>query len=550
MNIVEKVKSNKYVVVLTTLFTVITAIFGLYTGIISFKHELGGSLNASIKNYSLNNNETRTIVVCFDTPSIDMSHLFITPTFDNPSEYSLKDFSLEYEVICHNINFQPNTLVSAHELGNNKTLYKYNENTLSAYGDTKQPFSSFTITGGNIGRCEINTKATYDGAPSPFYYRTDVWFIHEPNRRNVSFDFWKANCKTVIFKNISTMHYDVHYLAQNAPYEHQFDVALQAKEEHEKTTGTAYSSNRQVAKKQDNISQPVSQPAPAPKETPVVKKEQPVAKGTASSNGDLQIVSYKTVEYEKTTTTTFTFNKKPVGQEYYLLTYNISIDDEKQKYLAYSEIEVSGVSSLYKFTLNNQNYRGKPHPSDFKLTKPVVADDYIETKTSGDMLEIVNNSNSKIVCVIESKKPSGPIYYYKELNPKGMNKINIANIESIHVYNIDNISPDSSLLQKNYNFWDEILFILALFSTFCLIMFLWIIFEDSKETKYSFADSFKSFFADMSKDIAHPKGEFLSIFGTILIFCILPIYSILYWLYCLVFGKFSMVAEILASFFD
>ena len=96
MNIVEKVKSNKYVVVLTTLFTVITAIFGLYTGIISFKHELGGSLNASIKNYSLNNNETRTIVVCFDTPSIDMSHLFITPTFDNPSEYSLKDFSLRF----------------------------------------------------------------------------------------------------------------------------------------------------------------------------------------------------------------------------------------------------------------------------------------------------------------------------------------------------------------------------------------------------------------------------------------------------------------------
>lgn len=545
MNIVEKVKSNKYVVVLTTLFTVITAIFGLYTGIISFKHELGGSLNASIKNYSLNNNETRTIVVCFDTPSIDMSHLFITPTFDNPSEYSLKDFSLEYEVICHNINFQPNTLVSAHELGNNKTLYKYNENTLSAYGDTKQPFSSFTITGGNIGRCEINTKATYDGAPNPFYYRTDVWFIHEPNRRNVSFDFWKANCKTVIFKNISTMHYDVHYLAQNAPYEHQFDVALQAKEEHEKTTGTAYSSNRQVTKTQDDITQPVSQSTPAPKETPIVKKEQLVVKGTASNNGDLQIVSYEVTEKNKYnfTSVSFKLNQALSEKEKYLLTYDISIDEEDEKFMSYIEIEIPAQQSTFSYTLGHSKYRGKPHFSNFKLVGQVKAEDYIDIQKTDKGFDIINKSESIIIVAAENSDRYGrnSRTSYCRLN-KGKITIEAERLKYVNVYDItvrNNETGASSKIEQENSLWFNISIILAIFGLGFLIMLIGIFFSED-DFRRNPSKVIKDFFKSIVKECSDPKERLWSIPLAIFILG-LPVYFIFFAIFATILGKWGFI---------
>lgn len=538
MNIVEKVKSNKYVVILTTLFTVITAVFGLYTGFISFKHELGGSLNASIKNYSLNNNETRTIVVCFDSPSIDMSHLFITPTFDNPSEYSLKDFSLEYEVICHNINFQPNTLVSAHELGNNKILYKYNENTLSAYGDTKQPFSSFTITGGNIGRCEINTKATYDGAPYPFYYRTDVWFIHEPNRRNVSFDFWKANCKTVIFKNISTMHYDVHYLAQNAPYEHQFDVALQAKEGNEKPTETVTNSKPEIAKKQDNISQPVSQPVPAPKETSVVKKEQPVAKGTASNNGDLQIVSYEVTEKNKYnfTSVSFKLNQALSEKEKYLLTYDISIDEEDEKFMSYIEIEIPAQKSTFRYSFGHSKYRGKPHFSDFKLVGQVKAEDYIDIQKTDKGFEISNNSKSIIIVVAthSCKNGNNSRTTYHQLD-KNKLIIEAECLKSVNVYDITIRNNEKGWLSE-YGIWTTNLSLyLAILGFFLFVFLISLPFIDD-DLRHNPSKWIK----DLYKETINPKERLWSIPFAIFILG-LSVYFIFFAIYVTLSGKWGFV---------
>ena len=171
------------------------------------QRESGGSLNATFHSRLLNNREAKTIIVCLEDTTIDLANLYVTPTFDNPSEYSLKDFSLTFDVECSNVSIVPTTFVDAHEYGNNEWIYKYKENILAAHDDTKKPFSHFILSDTN-GRCYIKTKASYNGSPSAFEYQTDVWFFVEPNERKLSFENWKIGCKKRIFELVDENYYE------------------------------------------------------------------------------------------------------------------------------------------------------------------------------------------------------------------------------------------------------------------------------------------------------------------------------------------------------
>ena len=208
-------------------FIVSTIITGcaLFLQYRSTKHDFGGSLNATFHSRLLNSRDARTIIVCLEDTTLDLNDLYVTPTFDNPSEFSLKDFSLSFDAECTNVELVPTTFVDAHDYGGKEWIFKYKEDVLAAHDDTKKPFSQFRLSD-TKGRCYIKTKASYDGAPAAFEYNTDVWFFVVPNMRNLSFEDWKINCKKRIFESISDKYYDVYYYAKNHRPEYQFDVAL------------------------------------------------------------------------------------------------------------------------------------------------------------------------------------------------------------------------------------------------------------------------------------------------------------------------------------
>jgi len=203
----------------------LAAIIALYFQWQSRQHEMGGMLNASYQSRLLNNRESKTIIVCLEDTTIDLSNIYVTPTFDNPSQYSLNDFSLTYSAESENVICKPSSFYQKHDINKQETLFKYSERFLDAHGESPRPFIGFDIND-NVGRCLIKAKATYDGAPAAFEYSTDIWFIVEPNENGLSFENWKLNCKKRILDLVSENFYDVYYLKKGMPSEFQFDVAL------------------------------------------------------------------------------------------------------------------------------------------------------------------------------------------------------------------------------------------------------------------------------------------------------------------------------------
>lgn len=223
----ERIRKHWIWLLIGFIISTIIGLISIYFEYRSNQHELGGLLNATFHSRILNNREARTIVVCMEDTTIDLANLYITPTFDNPAEYSLKDFSLSFDVECTNVHIIPTSFVDAHKYEKDEWIFKYKDNILAAHDDTKKPFSHFVLSD-TKGRCYIKTKASYDGAVDAFLYNTDVWFIVEPNKKHLSFDDWKINCKKRIFEFIEDTKFDVYYISKYNNPEFQFDVVLQS----------------------------------------------------------------------------------------------------------------------------------------------------------------------------------------------------------------------------------------------------------------------------------------------------------------------------------
>lgn len=206
------------------IFSVLTLI-GFYWQFKSARHEMGGILNATFHSRTLGNKDSRTIVVCVDDTTQHIRDLYLTPTFDNQDEYTLRDFSLIYEITSKDVKILPSGFVSAYNEDNNTVLFRYDQNVLNAHMDTKNPFAGFVMHS-DFARCEIVSKVSFDGAASLFEYRTDVWFIYKPNDKNLSFDYWKQNCKQRVFEIVDDKAFDIYYISKNENPEYQFDVIL------------------------------------------------------------------------------------------------------------------------------------------------------------------------------------------------------------------------------------------------------------------------------------------------------------------------------------
>lgn len=372
----------------------LVAAVGLYWQWESRKHEIGGTMNATLHSRLLNSKESRTIVVCMDNADTDLSYLSVAPTFDNPSEFSLKDFSLSLEVETDGVQPQHTSFFTAHEYGRNRTIYKYIDNTLPAYEDTKKPFSHFNVTG-QVGRCTVKSKASYDGAPSAFEYHTDVWFILEKRPSGMSVDSWKMSCKKRIFGYINEPYYDIHYFARGEQPEYQFDVALA------------------------EPSLPARQQVPA---TPQPAKEEPKVVPTSKTASNALAISEYTFN-EKLSLLHADLNKAAEADGIYLLTYDSEDNGEKKS--LYATINVRKGSRQIHKTLPAADAI-----TNLQLHPEVPAKEYVSVTSTTKGYKIENTSKNRILCVFPYSEQSS---YNQEMVP---GRSVVMEKDDVHVFDL------------------------------------------------------------------------------------------------------------------
>ena len=396
--------------VLVSAITLAITIYSAHLQYRSARHEMGGSLMATFYKHSLNNREARTIVVCMEDANVNLRGLYVTPTFDNPSEFSIKDFSLTFNVQCSNVTPVPSSFVEAHSFGGDEWLFRYKDDLLAAHDDTKRIFTDYNVTG-NTGHCFIETKASYDGASAAFEYNTDVWFLVVPKKRAQSYEDWKINCKKRIFDVISDRYYDVYYFSHDKAAEYQFDVALT--NDHEAAPSPSAQPAPKPAPQKVVETKPAPTPAPKPTPKPVEVKptptpaapkkvEQsttPVVVPPVNTAQEINLARYSVVKKDDILTIVFDLDKSPTKDAKYLLYGNYTIPGKEGNYRINWAIDIRRGITSYRHsyrTVDSLAY----NVSDLRIIEETNANNLIEITYNGNKRVVKNISNNKIVVLI------------------------------------------------------------------------------------------------------------------------------------------------------
>lgn len=523
---VDKIKNHWLVWV----GTIVIGAIGLYWQYEDRRHELGGRLNASIQHRMLNNRGSRTIVVCMENKDIDLSHLNITPIFDNPSEFSLKDFALSFEIESENVELEPTSFFTIHQYGKNKTIYRYNDNILPAYEDTETPFMCFHVQN-NIARCAVNTKATYDGASSAFEYHTDVWFVVEKRNHDMSIGSWKMSCKKRIFDYIQEPYYDLYYFANGEIPEYVFDVALESPFNKENIESVVPELELVVAEDVESFGKQVknkdhvkcTQHSSRPKEEKV----------NILDKIGLSVKSCSISHRKSYTKLTFQLSEPVVNDGMYLLCFRAYKNENQCEVKDYKTIEriLNGTTSI---SINWGEQLDSV--SDFCLYQSVNAYQYVkEKKTKDNKLCIENISNYKLLCAVIYSNNS---CYYKEIR-SGYEEY----IDSDEYY-IFLLGEDKESNNKA-SFFSIFLVILGVVGMVPFFMFIAFVVIEVCEDKKSISDAIllglrevRGLIEDVDYSVIfHPNNfkDWVDNVYTCLI-CILWIYSIIFWPIFIIYG--------------
>lgn len=396
--------------VLVSAITLAITIYSAHLQYRSARHEMGGSLMATFYKHSLNNREARTIVVCMEDANVNLRGLYVTPTFDNPSEFSIKDFSLTFNVQCSNVTPVPSSFVEAHSFGGDEWLFRYKDDLLAAHDDTKRIFTDYNVTG-NTGHCFIETKASYDGAAAAFEYNTDVWFLVVPKKRAQSYDDWKINCKKRIFDVISDRYYDVYYFSHDKAAEYQFDVALT--NDHEAAPSPSAQPAPKPAPQKVVETKPTPTPAPKPTSKPAEVKPTPtpaapkkvettpqtVESKPVNAAQEINLARYSVVKKDDILTIVFDLDKRPTKDAKYLLYGNYTIPGKEGNYRINWAIDIRRGITSYRHsyrTVDSLAY----NVSDLRIIEETNANNLIEITYNGNKRVVKNISNNKIVVLI------------------------------------------------------------------------------------------------------------------------------------------------------
>ena len=453
------------------LLSVIIGLVGLYWQYQSRRHEVGGSLNATFHSRLLNNKDARTIVVCLEDSTIDLQDLYVTPTFDNPSEFSLKDFSLSFDVECTNIEIEPTSFVDSHKYGKKEWIFKYKDDILAAHDDTKKPFSSFHLKD-KVGRFYIKTKASYDGAVSAFEYNTDVWFILEKNPKNLSFDNWKIDCKKRIFEIIDEQFYDVYYYAKDHQPEYQFDVALQTVSESSKSYGSEVLNKEEKHEQKPILEQPKEITESEKKEDKIQEASHDTEENSVSENNTLSddsiIDSYVSrnmgsyIHYE------VNLKKELESDKEYILKYVATDSLGNNEYEDYFYINKYVRESPIRKSPNQiaLNLSGTYIKKFIKIISSSNTNDVLEISKKGDKSQIKNKTNSDVLCLF---RYSGYSTSYRIISPGIIMTIDDMGVEPVLAFDLGTSAFSYSIVpDEKDGVWEYFLFFIFILSILTL----------------------------------------------------------------------------------
>lgn len=154
------------------------------------------------------------LAIFVDNPNIDISNAInITPTLGNNSEYSIRDFSLQYHISTHSIDVIPSDYYDIYEEKDGLTL-KYKGNTLYAFTLAESPIKRIYCNQ-DIGTLDIVIKASYDGISKPFTHKVAGNIHIIPKHPNLN--EWKDVCNLKLMQNNQPSKVYAYYL-----YESQF----------------------------------------------------------------------------------------------------------------------------------------------------------------------------------------------------------------------------------------------------------------------------------------------------------------------------------------
>ena len=390
--------------ILATVVSLSMAVYGVYLQYRSAQHEMGGSLMATYYQRSLNNRGSRTIVVCMENANVKLNGLYVTPTLDNPREYSIKDFSLSIKATCDNVELVPSSFVETHEYGGGEWLYKYKDNLLAAHDDTKRIFTDFKVQG-NPGRCLIKTKASHDGAASAIEYNTDVWFLIVPRQSSQSFDNWKINCKKRIYEVVSDKYYDVFYYSHDSNLEKHFDIALNGDDNVVNTKSLPQSVSKPIPKKEDKPQPTLGPSKPIEAKKSPVKIDQvrteskPVEVKPANNNQDVNIVKYSASKDGKLFTIHYELDKIPNTTSKYLLYGNYSVSGKDKPYVFAYLIDLSTVVKSCTYSINTIDSLAY-HLNELRIIKEAEPNGIVEITHDAGRRVIKNVTDNKITVIV------------------------------------------------------------------------------------------------------------------------------------------------------
>ena len=193
----------------------ITSLIALLFAYSQFKHDRGGELTAYINNEIAYNEEQTNIAIFVDNPYKDISNAInITPTLGNNTEYSIRDFSLQYHISTHDIDIEPSDYYDIYEEKDGVTL-KYKGNALYAFPLAESPIKRISCSQ-DIGTLDIAIKASYDGISKPFTHNVICNFHVIPKHQN--FNEWKDECNLKLLQNNKLSKVYAYYLHGSQSY--------------------------------------------------------------------------------------------------------------------------------------------------------------------------------------------------------------------------------------------------------------------------------------------------------------------------------------------
>lgn len=206
------------------------AVAGLAISGISYLHDTGGNLQATLNGEVLENHSHREVIICLDNPKAASSLSALYPTFSNSSSYSIRDFYLSYHVSSNSVMFEPTDYYTLYNDAPGSYSLKYKETVLPGSRSVENPIREI-IVAENGGNMTFTTDVTYDGSSEPYVYELNAQYMVVSNDEGLNFEQWKHKCQEKYLAAVGNTETPVFYLMSDGHMEYAVNIGLTAKTE-------------------------------------------------------------------------------------------------------------------------------------------------------------------------------------------------------------------------------------------------------------------------------------------------------------------------------